>query len=413
MTATWRGTYLMYTAYPCFFFDELELLPTTEESQINQLENLAARIESDYEPTTHVVSIERGTENNRLHLQGFIGLGARARAKQILDKATKIRTELQIGEKIPSIHWVAVGATKTDIIKCARYCNKTDKQGFVKNLFARAPAADAAGQGRRRDVLCLRDAVKAGKSDVQLYSDDSVAGAAIRYGPAVSRMRHAFTLERLENGTDEGCLIVAFTGATGLGKSLFISHILANLAPGVQHIRLTGDSSGWKRGVGGQPWLSPDQTDLHKVAVIEEWKDNYTATCLNAMADCKIGTHFPNKGGHSPWNCRLLLISSNIKVKDWYSGDGEAIVNAVKRRVVEIDVNTTQPFYRAQPDGVIPAGWNRDKCQRTFERICLELARRDTAPCIKPSDIFKPWRNHVWWNPPDNDAEIEDGFFDE
>lgn len=405
LTPAWRGYTVMYTGY----------VKTSIDAGAHEgiLETFAGLFDEKFALKFHVVSLERCPTSDRVHLQGFARFEQRMRFAQVINGTKTIITDQWERADTINIHFHKVGTTRADLVRCARYCHRPAKPGFIRNLFDRAPEANEAGQGARVDLIGLRDAVRSGRTDSELYRDDAVAVAAIRHGPAVSRMRHAFQMERLRTGTDEGCLIVAFTGGTGLGKSLFISHLLQNLAPDTPYIRLSGDSAGWRRGVGGQPWLSPDQTDLHKVAIIEEWNDNYTATALNAMADSKIGTTFPCKGGHSPWNCRLLLISSNIKVRDWYAGNGEAIVAAVKRRVLEIDVSAASPFYRKDPDGFYPAGWNHGRCRSVFKTICLELASRDSAPYLDPRTLFRKWSEHVWWTAPDADIDVGDDWFAE
>jgi len=71
------------------------------------------------------------------------------------------------------------------------------------------------GQGKRSDLLGLRDAVRTGKRGRDLYDDDTVAVAAIKYPRGVERMAEAYTpAVRRDNVT-----VTLHFGPAGTGKS--------------------------------------------------------------------------------------------------------------------------------------------------------------------------------------------------
>lgn len=71
------------------------------------------------------------------------------------------------------------------------------------------------GQGSRSDVLLLRDAVKSGKRGRDLYDDDSVAGAAIKFGRAVNDLTRAYAVAP----SREDIRVIFHFGPAGTGKT--------------------------------------------------------------------------------------------------------------------------------------------------------------------------------------------------
>lgn len=95
--------------------------------------------------------------------------------------------------------------------QCEAYCTKDDTRVAEPIRFGTL----SQGPGARTDVLRLRDAVRDGKRGRDLYDDDLVAGAAIRYGRGVSDMARAYSTAPLR----EGVRVIYHFGPPGTGKT--------------------------------------------------------------------------------------------------------------------------------------------------------------------------------------------------
>lgn len=136
---------------------------------------------------------EMGASGNH-HLQGYIEMPSPCRH-------TKFR------DILPGAHWEVARGTGQ---QCKDYCTKADTR-----ISGPYEVGTMATQGQRSDILSLRDAVKSGKRGRELYDDDSVAGAAIRYGRGVDKMVDAYT----DPVRRESTSVTFHFGPAGTGKS--------------------------------------------------------------------------------------------------------------------------------------------------------------------------------------------------
>lgn len=68
------------------------------------------------------------------------------------------------------------------------YCQKEDTRVGGPYIFGKLEKK----QGKRNDLLALRDAIKSGKRGTELFDDDAVAGPAIKYQRGVQALTSAY-----------------------------------------------------------------------------------------------------------------------------------------------------------------------------------------------------------------------------
>lgn len=95
--------------------------------------------------------------------------------------------------------------------QCKDYCTKEDTRAEGPFEFGEI----SEGQGQRSDLISLRDAVRDGRRGRELFDDDAIASAAIRYGRGVESMARAYqSAVRRDN-----IHVVFHYGPPGVGKS--------------------------------------------------------------------------------------------------------------------------------------------------------------------------------------------------
>lgn len=143
---------------------------------------------------SYLVYQEEMGEKGTHHLQGYVEFPVAARRTKIskvLDRAF-----IEIARGTPEEN--------------EKYCTK--EGGLSEPIrFGKI----SKGSGARTDVLRLRDAVRDGRRGKDLYDDDLVAGAAIRYGRGVSDMASAYSTAPMR----EGVRVFFHFGPPGTGKT--------------------------------------------------------------------------------------------------------------------------------------------------------------------------------------------------
>lgn len=95
--------------------------------------------------------------------------------------------------------------------QCFDYCTKTETSvspPFVYGTLSK-------GAGSRTDLIRLRDAVRDGKRNRELFDDDVVAGAAIKYQRGVAALATAYS-----KPTERGDVtVILHFGPPGTGKT--------------------------------------------------------------------------------------------------------------------------------------------------------------------------------------------------
>lgn len=121
-----------------------------------------------------IYQLELGSAGETFHYQGYVEMPKPVRFSHF-------RTWLD------GAHWEKARGTPQ---QCADYCRKEDTRQDGPWEFG----VMGSGQGTRNDIIDLRDAVRNGKRGRDLYDDDSLVRAAVKYGRGVESMAAAYTV---------------------------------------------------------------------------------------------------------------------------------------------------------------------------------------------------------------------------
>lgn len=185
------------------------------------------------------------------------------------------------------------------------YCTKDDPDP------AEFGDREAGGQGKRNDLLVLRDAMRDGRSDLDLLEDDSTAPQFFKFQRALAAARAAY----------DPCIprddikVALFYGAPGTGKS----HHARSLFPDAYW----KDNTKWWPGYNGQ------------TNVI--WDEFGGWSCQPSDFN-KIFDKYPHqvelKGGTTPLKATNFIIISNFTPFQWWDPEKTRVdLRSISRRI--------------------------------------------------------------------------------
>ena len=222
-----------------------------------------------------VFQLEMGEENHTVHYQGYLEFPKavrRSHVAKVLDRAN-----IDVARGTPQ--------------QCEDYCTKEETR-LEDPIRYGTPGGK---QGKRSDVLALRDAVKSGKRGRELFDDDLTAGPAIRYCRGVAELGRAYN----EAAERTDLRVIFHYGPAGTGKTHCAHH------PGAYYF--DGNSGEFWVGYSGQDTVILDEFGGHVLKPL----------FLQRLCD-KYPLWLPIKGSETPCNvcCRPahadLFLFSNI-----------------------------------------------------------------------------------------------------
>lgn len=162
-------------------------------------------------------------------------------------------------------------------------------------------------------MLSLRDAVRSGKRGRELFDDDSVCGAAIKFGRGVDRMVAVYE-PAVERGDIE---VTLHYGPPGTGKTFCCDSEDAYY--------YDGDSNGFWNGYEGQSKVIFDEFGGHvlKPKQLQRVLDKYRFTANI-------------KGGSVPFKGTDIHICSNYLPRSWWKEGTQFQAAAIYRRITVV-----------------------------------------------------------------------------
>lgn len=201
-------------------------------------------------------------------------------------------------------------------------------------------------QGKRNDIVALRDRVSAGGRLVDLVQDDNLLRVIARYPRLYDTLSYTVGKRRREEDPVD---IILLYGKTGCGKTRITKSTFGSdlYVPPVVNDKL------WFDGYDGERALLLDDFAgrASKIGLVN----------LLRMLD-RYNVKLPYKGGHVHLTAEVVVITTNVHPWDWYDYSSRASSwEALKRRLVHVYCNNhevTLPMRDEFFKNMYPASWD-------------------------------------------------------
>jgi hypothetical protein len=234
---------------------------------LNNAEGIFAEEDFAAMGARYMVFQEEVGEQGTYHLQGYVEFPKAVRWSHI---------KRYLGDRV---HLDNARGTPE---QCKAYCTKEDTRVGGPYEFGEMGGC----QGKRSDLLALRDAVREGKRGRELFDDDEVAGAAIKFQRGVGAMEQAYSTAPVR----DDIRVVLHFGPPGCGKT---------------HCAHQEDAY-YFDGNNGEFWIG--YTD-QSTCILDEF-GGHTLRPLTLQRLCdKYPLWLPIKGGQVP--CQSMFFSLN------------------------------------------------------------------------------------------------------
>lgn len=269
-------------------------LNTPTDDEIESLTRIATG-DDDY----IIYQRERGA-NGTVHIQGYIHFA-------------NARTFGRIKRMIPRAHIEVARGSPT---KNKDYCSKTDTRIIGEHALL-VERGTLPKPGARMDIDAILTAVKEGVKDEALWNE--YPSTMLRYHKSIAAFRLTISKHRTFQTK-----IITIWGVTGAGKSHEADRLLKEVEDDYGVLICQEGKSMWADGAAD-----------HDAVLIEDFEGNIYYRAMLAMLD-KWRCTMPVKGGSTKWAPKLIVITSNLAPKFWYSQDAEWDVKSpIKRRLTE------------------------------------------------------------------------------
>lgn len=262
--------------------------PTLEEEK--SLEGLVG------DRATYLVYGRETGDSGTPHLQGFVQLCSRSRRRAV--------------SGLPGLSRAFLECRKGSPQQASEYCKKDGN--FVE-------IGEMCQQGKRKDLDEVREAVRGGASELQLFEDHF--STMVRYGRGIQHYRNLLQA----SGERTPPRIYVIWGPTGVGKSRLARHF-------GEVFSLPDTTLRWWDGYNGQENVLLDDFDGEGVSIASflRYFDRYSVAV-------------PVKGGFVPFKAKTIWITSNACPDDWFPSVPQVKRDAVRRRLTKV-VNLMNPL---------------------------------------------------------------------
>lgn len=305
----------------------------------------------DKRPDYCVWQLEKGESTETYHLQGYVTFPE--------------RVSLAFLKRWLVGHWERCDGNHK---RCIDYCKKDETRVDGPWDYGTVPQF-ASTQGRRHDIIQLRDAVIDGASDRDIVIDDQLVGAFARHPTFVQTTRLAFGLGR---NFQTYCIIL--WGPAGTGKTTKAYDICRELGYRVFPLpqKQDNDANHWWDGY----------EDQEAVVINEASGSTFKADFLCQLLD-RHPLVVPRKNGHVSFRSKLIVFTSNRDPRGWYSSETLIRNEGLSRRFRD---PITQIFHLTEKINVV------EERPQSLINVVAGLVRDDVVLGFVPEDLSFSYR---------------------
>lgn len=263
---------------------------------------------------TYMVWQVEHPEGGTRHFQGALQLKGPRTISWVKNKLQTERIHLEKREG----NWEqAIGYSK----KCCSLYKDPEHSCLKERKEGPWELGETPKQGKRKDVDDVKEAIKAGKTDLEIANE--FFSSWVKYNKAFTLYRQMLIKGREH---DDPWYCINIQGAPGLGKSYYAHY---QLALGFQRMGFKGvyhkpPQTKWWCGYEGQEIIIMDDMD-------GSW---FPYRTLLKLMD-KYPMHVEPKGqAYIPYAAKVVITTSNDQPEGWYDRDTSALVRRFTHRIV-------------------------------------------------------------------------------
>lgn len=185
------------------------------------------------------------------------------------------------------------------------------------------------GKGHRTDLNSIRDAIKNGKSELEIADDHFTQW--VQYRRSFQEYRQLCQPARDPNQIR----VFVLEGKTGIGKTRFVHEYAGEVGGGV-----------WSSHDPHLHWF--DGYDGQQTALLDDYAGGASYRFLLQLLD-RYPLRVPIKGSFVQWNPINIFITTNVRIESWYPDEDIAPLRRrlkwLKFRVAALDIGEWEQTY--------------------------------------------------------------------
>lgn len=265
---------------------------------------------------------EKSPTTGKIHIQGYIELKDRKKkasvqkVNQVL-RATGVHVEIRMGTQLQAI----------------TYCSKDETRATFDDVQAKYPflvpsdmgpqqtgqphALAGVQQGKRTDLESMYEMAKSGHGVAAIT--DKMPGVAIKHFSALQKV--VTMMDRRDE--QQKPTIVVITGDSGCGKT----HLASQMA-GPDRFVFSCSANG------GTEWWDGYNNELHRTIILDDFERGQIQLSSFLRIMDALDYRCQVKGGSILMKAKMIIITSNARVEDWYPKiENEERKLAIYRRI--------------------------------------------------------------------------------
>jgi len=306
-----------------------------EDLSIDATVRLSTAVDRNQDVDYAIHQLEKGASGT-YHVQGYLHFKQKKHKKTVEEMFTAIYNNKP--------HMEVPMDKKCNQYK---YCWKDDTAVRPElTRFEKGERGD--NQGKRNDIIKVRDAIKEGKTLIDLIEDDDCVATVAKYPNFIHMVRNLYLKKSVLEAGWVPKTVYIYWGDTGTGKSRRAHHE-AKTMYGTAGVYYKSKDKDWFDWYDGEPGLVLD----------EFYGAEFTPGFLLALLDGHFFSLNCKRLGAMASNLKTIWITSNVAPEQWWQNGNipNAVRSALRRRFTKVE-HFTEAGGRWEPPkttAVIPA----------------------------------------------------------